>query len=98
MPRKGLPHDFESWPTWAKKHLARVRLGHAVRSGKVHKPAECSRCGKAPKPEADGRSALHGHHHKGYDEAHWFDVIWLCRKCHSEEDRAERARRKAVGP
>lgn len=52
--------------------LARSALGVAVNKGNIVRPQSCSACGKL------GR--IEGHHH---DYAHPFDVVWLCRKCHS---------------
>lgn len=47
-------------------------LNNAIKLGKVHKPADCSACGKV--------GHLHGHHWHGYDKP--LDVIWLCPSCH----------------
>lgn len=58
-----------------QKFRARGRVFDAVRSGRMQ-PATafpCVRC---------GQSALEYHHHLGYDDAHSFDVIPLCKKCH----------------
>lgn len=33
------------------------------------------------------RRAKHYHHHLGYEEEHWLDVIPLCVKCHMREHR-----------
>ena len=56
------------------RHLARCRLGMAVRRGIVDKPECCSRCDT----RANGRG-LHGHHH---DYSKPLEVEWLCRPCH----------------
>lgn len=50
----------------------------AIRKGRLTRPTSCSQCGKICKPD--------GHHHNGYDDAHIYDVIWLCRPCHIEAD------------
>lgn len=58
-----------------EKYIARQLLIHAVKSGKVIKPSECSSCGTS------GR--IEGHHHEGYDKP--LSVQWLCVKCHRAE-------------
>lgn len=50
---------------------ARNVLAHAIRTGRVDRPAQCERCARACKPE--------GHH---ADYAKPLDVQWLCRSCH----------------
>jgi hypothetical protein len=63
---------------WRKKHplqyRANVAVSKAVKRGDLVRPNLCSQCGKRCKPQA--------HHHKGYAEEFWLDVIWLCRPCH----------------
>lgn len=53
------------------KHLARLRLNHAVSTGKVEK-LPCKVCGR---DKAEG-------HHEDYSKP--LDVIWLCRQCHAD--------------
>jgi len=57
----------------------RIRdAGHAVeralRIGRLHRPRCCQKCGEMCKVEA--------HHHRGYAEAYWLDIEWLCPPCH----------------
>lgn len=59
-----------------ERHVAHMRLGAAILSGRVVKPTCCDRCG------FNGR--LDGHH-DSYLKEHWYDVTWLCRKCHKKE-------------
>lgn len=56
---------------------ARTAFSNAVRGGRIQKPLTCSQCRKKTTPHK-----LHGHHHKGYAKANWFNVIWLCVDCH----------------
>lgn len=60
------------------KAIARWKVTNAVQSGALIK-GPCSKCNRPPDRH------VHGHHHNGYDEAHWFDVVWLCRWCHEKE-------------
>jgi hypothetical protein len=62
------------------KARVRVRIYNAIRGKKITKPQKCSNCGGSGK-------RIEAHHHKGYDEAHWFDIVWLCAKCHKLADR-----------
>jgi hypothetical protein len=67
---------------YRKSHPEMRYAWHAVyqsiRNGRLVKPSECSLCGSSQRIQA--------HHHKGYDRAHWQDVVWLCRACHIAED------------
>lgn len=54
------------------KTVARQKLRYAVSSGRIRR-SPCQECGD-PK--------VQGHHYLGYDEAHWYDVKWLCDKHH----------------
>lgn len=49
----------------------KARVRHAVLTGKLKRPNECSHCGYKCKPQA---------HHEDYDKP--FDVRWLCASCH----------------
>jgi hypothetical protein len=72
-----------------EKRAAHIKLGNAVRDGRVIKPAACQSCSQVP----DARHKLHGHHE---DYSKPLDVIWLCAACHrrlheSADQRQERA-------
>ena len=54
------------------KRAARVKLGNAIRDGKVNRPPECEVCAAPCKP--------HGHHD---DYSKPLDVIWCCTACHA---------------
>lgn len=60
-----------------EKRTAHIRLGNAVRDGRVTKPKSCSRCNT----ETPSRF-LHGHHH---DYSKPLDVEWICVNCHAAE-------------
>ncbi len=57
------------------RYEARKAANHAVESGQLPRirTQTCS-C---------GHQAQHYHHHKGYAEEHWLDVIPICIKCHT---------------
>ena len=67
----------EAQARWREKnkdrYIAKYKLRMAVRSGKVTKKKVCQDCGKPRK--------TWGYHHKGFDEKHWMDVLWLCSAC-----------------
>lgn len=58
--------------TYANKHRANNLLTKAIKNNKVKKPEKCSVCLKKAK--------IDGHH---YDYSKPYDVIWVCRQCHS---------------
>lgn len=64
-----------------EKRAANLLLLRAVRSGRIVKPLECSRCGEIPP-----RRQLHGHHE---DYARPLEVEWVCTKCHGLEHHGE---------
>lgn len=51
---------------------ARIKLGFAIRNGKIIRPKKCDSCNKIGKIEA--------HHYDGYSNP--FKVMWLCKSCH----------------
>lgn len=69
-----------------KKSAAYAQFYWAIKFGILKRPDSCEKCGIAPERTSKGRAQIHGHHHRGYD--HPLDVMWLCPKCHSQEDRA----------
>jgi hypothetical protein len=56
------------------RYRARQMLRCAVKSGKVARPANCSRCGRECIPDA---------HHPDYSKP--LEVDWLCGDCHRAE-------------
>lgn len=63
------------------KALARSMLGHAIKMGYLVKPDTCKDCLLEAK-------RLEAHHINGYDRAGWYDVDFLCKKCHGLRHRA----------
>jgi hypothetical protein len=51
---------------------ARAAVATALHADRLSRPSAC-RCG-ALRVEA--------HHHRGYREEHWLDIVWLCSACH----------------
>ena len=66
---------------YPEKVVARSEVHKARLSKKIHKPDKCSLCHQHKPPRA-----LDAHHKNGYDEQHWLDIQWLCRKCHYKEN------------
>jgi hypothetical protein len=58
---------------------ARRAVSNALRDGKLARPVICGECLLVAKVQA--------HHHRGYAQEHWLDVVWVCRACHLETHR-----------
>jgi hypothetical protein len=59
------------------KMKARSAVSHGLRDGKIKKGTRCNHCKtKSGKLEA--------HHHQGYTEENYLNIIWLCDSCHRE--------------
>ena len=60
-----------------EKLAAQLAIRKAVQKGVLVRPSACGDCGLACKPDA---------HHDDY--SHPLNVIWVCRRCHVQRDRA----------
>lgn len=61
---------------------ARTKVNHAITAGRLVRPEKCS--------VVDCESTrVEAHHYLGYEEEHWLDVEWFCKKHHMEADRLE---------
>ena len=69
----------EALKRYAQKHPERLKakraVENAIKAGKLPRPDtfQCSYCPK---------QAEQYHHHKGYAQKHWLDVIPMCFLCH----------------
>lgn len=61
----------EKWEE--RKWRARYEVSKAIKSGKLIRPKECSKCQKKCKPMG---------HHRDYESP--LNVEWLCSKCHAK--------------
>ena len=59
------------------EYRARTEFRKLMLRLRVTYPTRCYKCGQIAKTDA--------HHYKGYEPEHWFDVVFLCRKCHLGE-------------
>lgn len=67
---------------------ARQAVAYAIKAGRlVIQP--CSSCELAPK-KVNGQQRIEAHHHLGYSEEHWLDIVWLCQRCHGKAETSER--------
>lgn len=87
---KSRRHARASRERYPEKAEAHRQLRLALKQGKIIKPDACQSCRAVDPRCADGRTALHGHHHRGYDNP--LEVMWLCALCHrAEHDRIRNA-------
>lgn len=63
------------------KH-ANLAVRDAIRNGRLIRPGACSTCLQECKPEA--------HHHRGYEQEHHLDIVWLCSSCHGKTRRIQK--------
>lgn len=72
---KGRANTRRLWHRHTIKSKARTKVSVGVRRGIIPRVSTltCVHC---------GRPAQEYHHHNGYDEPHWLDVIPLCIPCH----------------
>ena len=56
------------------QNRARSAINQALRRGTLSKPQSCELCGKV--------GSVHGHHLNGYDRVNYYDLQWLCARCH----------------
>src|SRR3990167_6628308 len=68
-------HARKTYWRHRKRALARVAVSHAITSGKIIKPKNCSRCGGC-------KGRIEAHHHLGYERKNWMKFKWLCSVCH----------------
>jgi hypothetical protein len=54
-------------------------VGKAIQSGRLIRPSVCTHC---LRERGLTQTKIEGHHHHGYDRAHWLDVQWVCKVCH----------------
>jgi hypothetical protein len=71
-------NKYQTDPVFRLKCGARKAVRVALASGKLTRPAVCSKCFLPRK--------LQAHHQNGYDKEHHLDIIWICAKCHRAED------------
>lgn len=71
--------SLKSTEKYPEKNKARIELREAVRKGIITKPDKCESCGDT--------GIIHGHH---LDYSKSLDVMWLCRKCHSNEHKVRK--------
>jgi len=69
---------YDNDPEFRLKTSARHAVQRALKSGKLKRPHWCPSCHRVVR--------LHAHHHQGYDKANWLNIIWLCARCHREEE------------
>ena len=67
------------------KYQAWYTLNNAIRDGKIVPKLYCQSCGDVPEGKLEA-------HHSNYHEP--LDVIWLCKQCHIEADKARRKAEK----
>lgn len=74
------PANQRALAKYAEAHPDRVAARHAVRDAlKCNRIAKSDTCSFA---NQYCRGDLQAHHWRGYDEAHWLDVLWVCQQHH----------------
>ena len=66
-------------PEYKQMRRARQAVRRAIIRGDLIRPDACPQCGRTEHSDS--------HHFNGYDEEHWLDVVFLCRRCHRKADK-----------
>ena len=74
--KKRLSYSAEYKARNPLKAKAQWQVYWAIKKGVLLRPPICSECGL--------KRTIQAHHHKGYKEESWLDVIWLCIPCHRQ--------------
>lgn len=69
---------YRQLPKVKKRQYAYKAVYDAIKSGMLKKEP-CSNCNSLKNIQA--------HHHKGYEQINWLNIVWLCAICHSKEHR-----------
>jgi hypothetical protein len=71
-----------------EKQRAWNKVHYALKTGKIHKPENCSVCGKLV-----GKDKIQAHHNN-YNKP--FDIIWCCQDCHVMLDKKRKHAKRMV--
>lgn len=85
--RYGSDNHFYRGGTRADDHAQNI-LEKAIERGEVTRPTVCESCGDSGQSYRDGRAQIQAHH-PDYNKP--LDVMWLCKSCHHEWHRHNRA-------
>ena len=80
---------YRKRPEVRAKNKAREKAKAALIKGIIKRPANCELCSALDVPLGDGRSGLRMDHYKGYDQANWINVQFICVKCDGEQLRKD---------
>ncbi len=82
-PEKTKATEKKTKEKYKRKHLekvkARGRISSLIQKRNLVKPLHCQNCGDF--------AYLEAHHYKGYASEHALDVLWLCRRCHTQAEK-----------
>lgn len=81
--------EYRKRPEVKEKNKARERANYALIKGAIKRPSNCELCSSPDVPLRGGRSGLRMDHHKGYDEANWLNVKFICVDCDGKQLRKD---------
>lgn len=67
-----------------QRKKARRAVNRAVRNKMLIRPEICELCGIKPGRARNGKALIDAHHHAGYNEENWLNIIWVCQSCHQK--------------
>lgn len=76
------------WRGTKKKEGVSAIVACHLKAKKIHRPDKCENCGRPFYLCNNGRSGIQAHH---CDYNRPLDIVWLCRKCHYEWHRNNKA-------
>jgi hypothetical protein len=62
------------------KYQAQMAVRKGIDQKRIKVPNLCKLCNQ---PEKVYGRALSAHHYLGYEQEHWFDIVFLCNLCHN---------------
>lgn len=85
-PKNAKPKNIPRNPARTQMNRAHTAVYKAIKDGLLTKSKQCEY------PGCDKTEHIQGHHHRGYAEENWLDIVWLCPLHHKRMEAEEVAK------